>query len=110
METVGINMNMVNVLPMVKNVTIAIGWGTLANNADKREFPPLIVEEQEKVQCEKQEEPECEPETPEQQPSGEIDAGEECEEEQGVHGERKSGCGAPSGLRQHPHNGWRTAW
>ena len=46
----GINMNIVNVLPMVKNVTIAISWGTLANNADKREFPPLIVEEQEKVQ------------------------------------------------------------
>ena len=50
METVGINMNMVDVLPMVKNVTIAIGRGTLANNADKREFPPLVVEGQEKVQ------------------------------------------------------------
>ena len=50
MKTVSINMNMVDVLPMVKFVTIAIGRGTLANNADKREFPPLIVKEQEKVQ------------------------------------------------------------
>ena len=35
------------------------------------------------MQCDTQEEPECEPESPEQPPSGEIDAHEECEEEHG---------------------------
>merc|ERR1712079_366901 len=39
------------------------------------------LEEQEKVQCDTQEELECELESPEQQPSGEIGDGEECEVE-----------------------------
>ena len=43
-------MNTVNVLLMVRNAIIVADWDSLANTVDKRNFPPLVVEDQEEVQ------------------------------------------------------------